>query len=252
MFLVRRSSAKWLQHTVRTSMNISTRFQSTVTQQQISTYKDNLTDEEVTQWLDAINSLEKEFTSKPFLPEASLVSPGERKLNLLEESMTQKNEFVPTQSQIEEWETLKKVPIPRRCDDVLEHVTNMIMRHGKRQKAEKILSRSLYILFCQTREDPINILKDSLDKLAPLMVVRTFKTGVAKASVVPVPLNQRQRFRIAWKWIVEGANKRPSSDFSVRLGEELVSVYKGNSSGFAKRDSLHKTAIAHRAYIKLK
>lgn len=212
----------------------------------------HLSDQEIDEWLGAIQTLKAEFSETEFLPETSLAPPGQSRIDIVEEVMSQGKNFQPSQEQVEEWENLKDVPIPQRKDPILQHVTNMIMRHGKKQRAEKILSRALYLVFCQTRQDPVEVLKKSLDDLAPLMMVKTFSTGVAKAAVIPVPLNQKQRHRIAWKWIVEGTEKRASSDFSVRLGEELVSVFKGNSSGFDKRDQLHKTAIAHRSYIRLK
>lgn len=235
-------------------MSVSTRLQSTnVKQPSSSSYASNLSDEQVDEWLKVIQSLEEEFSQQEYNPATSLAPGNQSKINIMDKAMEMnKVKFEPTQEQVEEWEKLKKVPIAQRKDEVLEHVTNMIMRHGKKERAQKALSRALYIVYCQTRTDPVKVLKDALDVLAPLMVIKTFKTGVAKATVVPVPLNQRQRYRLAWKWIVEGSSKRSSSDFSVRLGEELVSVFKGNSSGFEKRDSIHKTAIAHRAYINLK
>ncbi|CEP63452.1 mitochondrial 37S ribosomal protein uS7m LALA0_S08e02784g [Lachancea lanzarotensis] len=211
-----------------------------------------LTDSEVDSWLEAIESLRSEFTEQQFMPETSLAGPGQTKINLLEEALNAKKTFEPTDEQVAEWESLKRVPLPPRKDETIQHVINMIMRHGKKQRAERTLSRALYLVFCSTRQDPVPLLKKAMDDLAPLMVVKTFKTGVAKAAVIPVPLNSRQRNRIAWKWISEGADKRVSSELAVRLGEELISVYKGNSSGFDKRDQMHKTAIAHRAYIRLK
>ncbi|SCU77646.1 LAME_0A01794g1_1 [Lachancea meyersii CBS 8951] len=219
---------------------------------EITAANGELSDKEVDSWLEAIESLRSEFTEQQYMPETSLVGPGQTKINLLEEALNAKKTFEPSAEQAAEWEELKKVPLPKRKDETVQHVVNMIMRHGKKQRAEKTLSRALYLVYCSTRQDPVDVLKKALDDLAPLMVVKTFKTGVAKAAVIPVPLNSRQRHRIAWKWISEGANKRTSSDLSVRLGEELISVYKGNSSGFDKRDQMHKTAIAHRAYIKLR
>lgn len=213
---------------------------------------EEFSDEKIDEWLEAIKSLRAEFSEQEFLPETSLAPPGQTRIDIIGDVMSANKKFEPTEQQVQEWESLKDVPIPQRKDPVLQHVTNMVMRHGKKQSAEKILSRALYLVFCQTRQDPVEVLKKALDDLAPLMMVRTFNTGVAKAAVIPVPLNQRQRNRIAWKWIVEGADKRASSDFAVRLGEELISVYKGNSSGYDKRDQIHKTAIAHRSYIRLK
>lgn len=209
-------------------------------------------DEEVDQWLKALDELKTEFSEREFLPEVSLAPPGQARIDIVADAKNALNEFEPTVEQIEEWEALKDKPLPQLKDPVIQHVTNMIMRHGKKDRAEKIISRALYFLFCKTRKDPVELLKKSLDDMAPLMMVKTFSTGVAKAAVIPVPLNKRQRNRIAWKWIVEGANKRVSSDFAVRLGEELVAVYEGRSSGFEKRDQMHKTAIAHRSYIQLK
>lgn len=232
----------------------SIRYQSNITENKVEPKDANgsISDAEVDSWLEAIESLRSEFTDQQFLPETSLAGPGQSKINIMEEALNAKKTATVTEEQQAEWDALKAVPLPARKDEILQHVTNMIMRHGKKQRAEKALSRALYLVFCHTRQDPVQVLKKSLDDLAPLMVVKTFKTGVAKAAVIPVPLNARQRNRMAWKWIVEGANKRASSDFAVRLGEELISVFKGNSSGFDKRDQMHKTAIAHRAYIRLK
>ncbi|AGO10601.1 AaceriABR148Wp [[Ashbya] aceris (nom. inval.)] len=208
-------------------------------------------DRQADEWLAALDELEAEFGAAEYLPEVSLASEGQ-KLDLMEEVARARRAFQPSEEQQAEWERLQQVPLPPRRDEVIEHVTNMLMRDGKKEKARKQLARALYVVFCATRQDPVVVLRRALDELAPLMAVKTFKTGVAKAAVIPVPLNQRQRQRLAWRWIVEGSEKRSSSDFAVRLGEELVAVHSGRSSGFDKRDAMHKTAVAHRAYIKLK
>ncbi|KAK5958943.1 mitochondrial 37S ribosomal protein uS7m RSM7 PWA37_003619 [Arxiozyma heterogenica] len=224
-----------------TTTLISNRFQTTTTT--TADKSEPFSDEDINEWLQTIRkarlNLRQNSLDKSLLLSETIDINGEE-------------EFTPTEQQIQEYEALKDVPLPLRKDPVLEHVTNMIMRHGKKQVAERIMSRALHLVYCQTRKDPVELLKKSLDEMAPLMVVKTFSTKVAKSAVIPVPLNQRQRNRIAWKWIVEGANKRVSSDFAVRLGEELVAVSKGIGSGFDKRDQIHKMAIAHRAYIKLK
>ncbi|EJS43085.1 rsm7p [Saccharomyces arboricola H-6] len=210
-----------------------------------------MAEDQIDEWLGAINELKAEFSSKEYLPETSLAPPGQSKVDLLQDSQAV-SKIRPTAEQLEQWEALKSVPIPSRHNATLEHITNMIMRHGKKEKARSILSKALYLVYCQTRQDPIQALEKSLDELAPLMLTKTFNTGVAKASVIPVPLNKRQRNRIAWNWIVQSADQRVSSDFAVRLGEELIAITKGTSSAFDKRDQIHKTAIAHRAYIQLK
>lgn len=232
--------------------NLPIRFQSTTYSKVEANTDSPLSDRQIDDWLKAIDELKDDFSQSEYMPEHALAPPGQSKIDIVQEANIMAKKFLPSAEQTAEWDTLKEIPMPQRKDPILEHVTNMIMRHGKKQLAERKLSRALYIVYCKTRKDPIEILKKSLDDLAPLMVVKTFNTGVAKSAIIPVPLNQRQRNRLAWKWITESANKRISSDFSVRLGEELISVNNGSSAGFEKRDQLHKTAIAHRSYIKLK
>jgi len=160
--------------------------------------------------------------------------------------------FIPTEEQVAQWKELQGIPIPERHQDpVIQHVINMIMHHGKRQKATTIISQALYIVFLELRQDPVEVLKHCLDLLAPLVVVKTYKGG-NKAVSFPVPLSKKQRDRRAWLWIVEGSGKRPSKKFSIRLAEEIIAVYKGTSSGFDKRDTMHKSAILNRSYIVFK
>ena len=232
------------------------RYQSTSsseTSSNSSSSSSSMTDEEVDQWLSSIQDLRSQFKQSGFSPETDLAPPGKGKLDLLKETQQLNTKtFTPNALQLSEWEALKGVPLPKRQDPILQQITNIIMRDGKKQVAERIISRALYLTFLQTRKDPIELLKKSLDELAPLMLVKTFNTGVAKAAVVPVPLSKRQRTRIAWKWVIDASKGRASSDFAVRLAEEIVAVSKGLGSAFDKRDQIHKTAIAHRSYIKLK
>ncbi|CAL9734290.1 small ribosomal subunit protein uS7m [Monosporozyma servazzii] len=228
---------------------VASRFQSTTTNPtstptaiKTAPSMDPLSDEQIDGWLQTIRQARLDLRKNG--PDKTLLS-GETI------DIDGKEEFTPTEEQVQEYEALKGTPLPLRKDPVLEHVTNMIMRDGKKQVAERIISRALHLVYVQTRKDPVELLKKSLDDMAPLMITKTFNTKVAKSAVIPVPLNQRQRNRIAWKWIVEGANKRVSSEFAVRLGEELVAVSKGVGSGFEKRDQIHKMAITHRSYIKL-
>lgn len=145
---------------------------------------------------------------------------------------------------------VKDIPIIK--DDVVDHCINMVMKDGKKSQARKRLSRALYLVYLNKRKNPVEILKDCLDNLAPLMKTKTMKTGFAKNVTVPMPLSQRQRNRIAFQWILEGSDKRKSNDISVRLSEEILSVYEGKSSGFEKKALMHKQSVAHRGYLKLK
>ncbi|KAG7835201.1 hypothetical protein KL943_002516 [Ogataea angusta] len=157
----------------------------------------------------------------------------------------------PTPQQLAE---VQKIDRSRRYeaeDDTLRFCAHMIMHGGKRQRARRYINQALYLVYLETRENPVDILKQVLDTVAPLVVTRVVKTGFAKNYSIPAPLTPRQRMRTGFKWILEASDSRASNDFPVRLAEEILNVYRGNSKLFEKKTSLHKQAISVRSYLKL-
>ncbi|CCE85234.1 Piso0_004816 [Millerozyma farinosa CBS 7064] len=206
--------------------------------------KDKIEESDIDEWLKAVKELRG----------GKAVAETEYEVYLTElanPEQFQQDEFVPSEEQKAQSEKYANKRVPVQNNTTVETVVNLIMRDGKKYKAQKIVYRALYIVHLRTRKDPVEILEETLSKLGPLMTTKVEKTGVAKNRVVPVPLNRRQRNRYAIMWILDGAEKKKSSDFSVRLAEEIVGAYEGKSSGYDKRAQMHKAAMAQRAYIRL-
>ena len=206
--------------------------------------KDSITEENVDEWLHAVQSLKS--------GKLNIETEAEVYLNQLtkpEQFLEEK--FEPTEEQLMELEQFKNSEIPLKSDPIVDNLTNLIMRHGKKTKAQKIVTRALYIVYLKTRKDPLEILYETLDKLGPVVTTMVEKTGFAKNRIVPIPLNKRQRNRYAITWILQGAKNKKSPDMAVRLAEEIISAYEGKSSGYDKMSQMHKTAMQQRAYIKL-
>lgn len=211
---------------------------SPVAQQPTKSFTD---DEDAESWLAAVRELRSRYKVEG-VPDFE--APHMQQLK--------QEKFEPSAEQLAKWESLQGKPIPGKIDSVVQHCTNMIMKDGKKAKSQRIMARALYIVRLQLREDPVEVLKKTLDQMGPLMELKTFKTRVAKNLTVPMPLNARQRNRRAFLWIIDGSEKRRSKDFAVRLAEEIISAYEGKSSGYEKRLQMHKAAMLHRAYIRLK
>lgn len=198
-------------------------------------------DEIADEWIRTIQRMREEIRAEGFT-----------KVETPKSEYMEKYGIEPTPEQIAKAESLAGKPIPLKKDPIVDHCTNMIMKDGKKSRAQKVMGQALYIVRLQLRKDPVEVLREILEKMAPLMAIRTHKTRAAKSVVLPVPLTERQRHRTAFLWILEGAEKRRSPDLSVRLGEELIAAYEGKSSGYEKRLQIHKTAMLQRAYVKLK
>lgn len=191
--------------------------------------------------IDIIDEIENELTSNTFIPVSRQVSAKLDKLL----------GFQPTAEQVTASEELKGKGLPKQKDEVLELAVNIIMKDGKKEVARKHLNRTLYLLFLETRSNPVEKLKEALDIVAPIVVTKTVKTGFAKNYTVPVPLTQRQRNRMALLWILNSSDSKASNDFSVRLCDEILHVLSGKSSLMDKKVLSHKMAIANRSYLSI-
>ncbi|KAL7665978.1 Small ribosomal subunit protein uS7 domain-containing protein [[Candida] zeylanoides] len=209
------------------------------------TDKDTVTEADVDEWLKAVQKMKVNSSRDVETPEEVYLQQLAQPEPFLQET------FEPTAEQLAQVETFKDTPMPLYNHPIIENVVCLMMKDGKKSKYQKILNRALYIIYLKKRQDPVQLLCDTLDNLGPLMATRTEKTGTAKNRMVPYPLNQRQRNRYAIKWILDGATKKKSSDYAVRLAEEIMSAHEGKSSGYDRKAQMHKAAIQQRSFIKL-
>ena len=207
--------------------------------------KEKVTEEDLDKWIDAVRQLKNGKQNHETAEEIYLgqITQPEPYIN---------RSFEPTIEQIEETYAYSNKEVPLKADPIVQNLVNVIMRHGKKALAQKTVSRALYIVQMKLRKDPIEVLKETLVNLGPLVKTRSISTGVAKRTIIPVALNERQRNRFAIGWILEASKKRKNNDFAVRLAEELINAYNGKSSGYEKRLQMHKAAMQQRANISIK
>ncbi|KAH6690663.1 30S ribosomal protein S7 [Plectosphaerella plurivora] len=166
--------------------------------------------------------------------------------------------------------------VRERYHPVLDQVTNLLMRHGKKSVAQRNMAMILNIL--RTSPAPILSQKNKLlaghppashlplnpllyltlviDSVSPLVRVIYVKGGAGggRALEVPGPLSVRQRRRTAFSWILDVINKKRSTgsgrtQLAHRIASEIISVAEGRSSVWEKRLAVHKLATASRANI---
>lgn len=80
------------------------------------------------------------------------------------------------------------------------------------------------------------------------------KAGGGAALDVPEPLSERVRRRMAFNWILEAVNKKPSrgsgrNQFASRVADEIIAVAEGRSPVWDRRQTLHKLGTAARANL---
>ena len=163
-------------------------------------------------------------------------------------------------------------PLPQmssRHDPIVTQLTNLLMRDGKKAKAETDMSTILSLLrtspaptYSPSRQllpgappashlplNPVLYLTLAIDSVAPLLRIRSQRgaAGGGQALQIPVPLGLRQRRRQAFTWILDAASKKGDRlRFPERVAQEIVGVVEGRSALWERRQAVHKLGTAAR------
>ncbi|KAK1590638.1 30S ribosomal protein S7 [Colletotrichum navitas] len=180
---------------------------------------------------------------------------------------------------------LPKLPLPphshlkSRYHPVLDQLTNLMMRDGKKAQAQRNMTMVLNFLRTSPPPiinprypllpgapppahlplNPVLYLTLAVDSVAPLVKIRRIPGGAGggRALELPAPLAVRQRRRTAFQWIMDVVNKKPSkgsgrTQFAHRMAEEIIAVVEGRSGVWDRRLALHKLGTATRANLSVK
>jgi small subunit ribosomal protein S7 len=127
------------------------------------------------------------------------------------------------------------------------------MISGKKRVAELIVYKALETIKTQG-EDPIKVFETAINTVGPKMEVRTRRVGGASYQV-PTEVRGDRRVALAMRWIIQFANKRSNREFKSfadKLAVELTEAAKGQGEAIKKRDAMHRTADANRAFAHFK
>ena len=136
--------------------------------------------------------------------------------------------------------------LPPRQDPLLHFMVNLLMRDGKKARAERWVSDMLGHMAKLTNSSPVPLVHEAVASARPLLRMQSRKQG-GKTMQVPIPLNERQSTRRALVWIIDASNRRLDRMISRRLAVEVLAVLEGNSSVLSRRDELHKVGTNNRA-----
>ena len=173
----------------------------------------------------------------------------------------------------------------KRVLTLSESFVNLIMVDGQKSQAEKIFSQTLkklaeYLqgqvergshkkkeinLFGRGESQPFLILSDRVEKrnvyhllqksinnVKPTLQVR--KVRIARSVYqVPFIIKKERQEKNGIRWIIEGARKKSRSSgvtFSECLASSVLEAFAGQGQAREKRDQLHRTAEANRAYLR--
>ena len=136
---------------------------------------------------------------------------------------------------------------PKYANIIVSKFINILMLHGKKTIAEKILYSTLEKISTQKKQVPIKIFQDVLNNVKPQVEVKSRRIGGATYQV-PNEVKADRAQALAIRWLVEAARKRSGKSMQDKLYQEFLDAFDNKGGAVKKREDVHKMADANKAF----
>ena len=125
--------------------------------------------------------------------------------------------------------------------------TNIIMKGGKKNTAERIVYGAFDIIESKTRNDPLAMFRRALDNVRPRIEVKSRRVGGATYQV-PVEVRPERATSLAMRWLAEFARARDGKSMRDRLANEIIDAANERGEAVKKKEDTHRMAEANKAF----
>jgi small subunit ribosomal protein S7 len=122
------------------------------------------------------------------------------------------------------------------------------MQRGKKTVAQRIVYQALDKVEQETRRDPVEVFGLAMRNVTPSVEVKARRVGGATYQV-PVEVSSSRRTSLAMRWLINAARARTGQPMRERLAHELLDASRGQGAAVRRREELHRTAEANRAFV---
>jgi len=141
----------------------------------------------------------------------------------------------------------KILPDPKYHNEQLAKFINHLMVNGKKSIAESIVYQALDWLTKNGHKDALASFGDVIEKLKPLVEVKSRRVGGATYPV-PVEVRTVRQQTLAMRWLIEAARKRGEKTMAHRLGAEINDAVNDRGAAMKRREDVHRMAESNRAF----
>jgi small subunit ribosomal protein S7 len=142
-------------------------------------------------------------------------------------------------------------PDPKFNDTTVAKFINILMHEGKKSAARRIVYSSFDIIEGKTNKPGLDIFKQAITNVQPIIEVRSRRVGGATYQV-PSEVRPERRIALAMRWIKTYASERGEKTMAQKLAQELISASNNEGSAVKKKDDTHKMAEANKAFAHFK
>lgn len=139
------------------------------------------------------------------------------------------------------------LPDPKYGSELISKYINMVMVSGKKSVAEKIVYGAMDRIAEKEKGDVVEITQAALEKVKPMVEVKSRRVGGATYQV-PVEVRPRRQMALAMRWTIEAARKRGEKDMPSKLAAEMMDALHDRGAAMKRREEVHRMAEANKAF----
>ena len=139
------------------------------------------------------------------------------------------------------------LPDARYDSQTVSKFINVLMYEGKKSTAERIFYAAMDLVENRTSQPGVNIFKQALTNLKPVVEVKSRRVGGATYQV-PVEVRPERRTALAMRWLISYSRDRNEKSMSEKLAAEVIAASKGEGNAVKKKEDTHRMADANKAF----
>ena len=139
------------------------------------------------------------------------------------------------------------LPDARYDSQTVSKFINVLMYQGKKSTAERIFYAAMDLVENRTSQPGVNIFKQALTNLKPVVEVKSRRVGGATYQV-PVEVRPERRTALAMRWLISYSRDRNEKSMSEKLAAEVIAASKGEGNAVKKKEDTHRMADATKSF----
>ena len=139
------------------------------------------------------------------------------------------------------------LPDARYDSQTVSKFINVLMYQGKKSTAERIFYAAMDLVENRTSQPGVNIFKQALTNLKPVVEVKSRRVGGATYQV-PVEVRPERCTALAMRWLISYSRDRNEKSMAEKLAAEVIAASKGEGNAVKKKEDTHRMADANKAF----
>ncbi len=142
------------------------------------------------------------------------------------------------------------LPDPVFNDQKVSKFVNHLMYDGKKTISYEIFYNALDVVktkMAKEEKSPLEIWKQALDNITPLVEVKSKRIGGATFQV-PTEIRPDRKESVSMKNMINFARKRGGKNMAEKLAAEIIDAYNNQGGAFKRKEDMHRMAEANRAF----